>query len=286
MYWGSSFSSTTFLARFRSIANATILRAGASPYIGKIPGRSCPAHSYLEAEMIRAAMAVLIGAMFTAGASAQTQTSEQTTAVSSASTQTETNTATLPSGTAVNAELNSSVDSKKAKAGDRVEAHTTEEIKYAGKTIVPRGAKLEGHVTEATARSKGDSGSTLAIQFDKAIPKKGEEIPLNVAILAIAGPQSDFSGGSPGSGNDSRSGGGAPTANGSPMGTSHTPTATPGTPNYPSGADATTGSNGAAQLSTKSRGVYGLSDLKLMVASSSASQVTVITSSGKNVHLD
>jgi hypothetical protein len=186
----------------------------------------------------------------------------------------------------VNAELNSSVDSKKAKVGDKVEAHTTEEIKYAGKTIVPKGAKLEGHVTEATARSKGDSGSTLAVQFDKAILKKGEEIPLNVAILAIAAPQSDFSGGSPGNGSDSRSGGGAPTVNGSPMGSSHTPTATPGTPNFPDAAGGTMGSNGAAQLSAKSRGVYGLSDLKLMVASSSAGQATVITSSGKNVHLD
>jgi len=192
----------------------------------------------------------------------------------------------LPSGTAVNAELNSSVDSKKAKVGDRVEAHTTEEIRYAGKTIVPKGAKLEGHVTEATARAKGDSGSTLAIQFDKAILKKGEEIPLNVAILAIAAPQSDFSGGSPGTGSDSRGGGSAPTANGSPMGSSHTPTATPGTPNYPGAADGTMGSNGAAQLSAKSRGVYGLSDLKLMATSSSAGQATVITSSGKNVRLD
>ena len=236
--------------------------------------------------MIRARMAVLAGAMFAAGAAAQTQTSAQTPATSSTSAQVEAGMATLPSGTAVNAELNSSVDSKKAKVGDRVEAHTTEEIRYAGKAILPRGAKLEGHVTEATARAKGDSGSTLAIQFDKTILKKGEEIPLNVSILAIAAPQSDFSGGSPGSGSGSRGGGSAPTANGSPMGGSHTPTATPGTPNYPGAADGTMGSNGAAQLSAKSRGVYGLSDLKLMATSSSAGQATVITSSGKNVRLD
>jgi hypothetical protein len=220
--------------------------------------------------MIRMGFAILAGAILAAVAAAQTEPIA----------------VTLPSGTAVNAELNSSVDSKKAKVGDRVEAHTTEEIKYAGKIIVPKGAKLEGHVTEATARSKGDSGSTLAIQFNKAIAKKGEEIPLNVAILAIATPLPDFSGGSPGAGSDSRGGGSAPTANGSPMGTSHTPTATPGTPNYPGAADGTMGSNGAEQLSAKSRGVYGLSDLKLMVASSSAGQTTVITSSGKNVHLD
>lgn len=202
-----------------------------------------------------------------------------------AAAQTEPGAVTLPSGTAVIAELNSSVDSKKAKVGDKVEAHTTEEIKYAGKIIVPKGAKLEGHVTEATARSKGDSGSTLAIQFDKAIAKKGEEIPLNVAILAIAAALPDFSGGAPGSGSDSR--GGAATGNGSPMGSSHTPTATPATPTFPDGAaDATMGSNGAAQLSAKSRGVYGLNDLKLMAASSNGSQATVMTSSGKNVHLD
>ena len=220
--------------------------------------------------MIRTGYAIFAGAIFAAVAAAQTEPGA----------------VTLPSGTGVNAELNSSVDSKKAKVGDKVEAHTTEEIKYAGKIIVPRGAKLEGHVTEATARSKGDSGSTLAIQFDKAIVKKGEEIPLNVAILAIAAPLPDFSGGSPGTGSDSRGGGSAPTASGSPMGTSHTPTATPGTPNIPDAADGTMGGGGAAQLSPKSRGVYGLGDLKLMVASSNGNQTTVVTSSGKNVRLD
>ena len=233
--------------------------------------------------MIRAGMAVLAGAVFAACAFAQTQTNAQT---PSSAAQAEVGTATLPSGTAVNAELNSSVDSKKAKVGDKVEAHTTEDMKYAGKMIVPRGAKLEGHVTEATARSKGDSGSTLAIQFDKAIPKKGEEVPLNMAIVAIAAPQRDFSGSSSGSGGEPMTGGGAPTANGSPMGTGHTPTATPATPNYPSPADGTIGSNGTGQLSAKSRGVYGLGDLKLMATSLDASAATILTSSGKNVHLD
>jgi hypothetical protein len=219
--------------------------------------------------MIRMGYAILAGTIFAAVVAAQTEPGA----------------VTLPSGTAINAQLNSPVDSKKAKAGDKVEAHTTEDIKYAGKTIVPIGAKVEGHVTEATARSKGDSGSTLAIQFDKAIPKKGEEIPLHVAIVAIAAPQQDFSGGSSGSGSDPMTGGGAPTASGSPMGTSHTPTASPGRPSYP--ADGPSGSPSALKpLSADRRGVYGLKDLTLMAASSSASETTTITSSGKNVHLD
>jgi hypothetical protein len=238
--------------------------------------------------MTRAGFAVLAGAMLAAGAAAQTQTSPQTAATSSASAQAETKTATLPSGAAVNAQLNSSVDSKKVRAGDKVEAHTTEAVKYGGKTIVPQGAKLEGHVTEATARSKGDSGSTLAIQFDRAIPKKGEEISLNVAILAIAAPQSDFSGGAPGPRSDPMAGAGAAAAGGSPMGASRSQNPTPATPSYPSGgvAGSTIGANGSAQLPADSRGVYGLNDLKLVAATANSGQTTVITSSGKTVHLD
>jgi hypothetical protein len=237
--------------------------------------------------MTRTGFAIWAGAMLVAVAAAQTQPVPQAPATSGtpgAQAQTEP-AAGLPSGTAVNAQLNSSVDSKKAKVGDKVEAHTTEEIKYAGKTIVPIGAKLEGHVTEATARSKGDSGSTLAIQFDKAIPKKGEEIPLNVAILAIGAPQNDFSGGL---GGDAASAPANPATGASPMGTSHVPTATPGSANYPNlGADSgSRGMNGSAQLPANSRGVYGLKDLKLMASSAGASETTIITSDGKNVRLD
>ena len=239
--------------------------------------------------MMRATFGVLAGAMFAAGAVAQAQSNAQAPATPSSSAQAATTAATLPNGTTVNAQLNSSVDSKKAKAGDKIEAHTTEAIKYDGKTILRQGAKLEGHVIEATARSKGDGGSTLAIQFDRAIPRKGEEIPLNVAILAIAAPQSEFSGGSPGPVSDPMSGAGA-AAGGSPMGASRPQSPTNGTPSYPGAAGSpngsTTGPDGAAQLPADSRGVYGLNDLKLIAGSSSASQTTVITSSGKNVHLD
>jgi hypothetical protein len=222
--------------------------------------------------MIRAGFAILAGAMFTAGVSAQTETSA----------------VAVPSGTAINVQLNSSVDSKKAKAGDQVAAHTTEEIKYAGKTIVPLGAKLEGRVTEAKARSKGDSGSTLAIQFDKVITKKGEEISLNVVIVAIAAPQRDFSGGSAAPDSDPMSRAGAAAAGGSPMSSSRPQNPTPGAPSLPSGgaADPSTGSNGSGQLPASSRGVYGLHDLKLMGSTSRENPTTIITSSGKNVHLD
>ncbi len=202
--------------------------------------------------------------------------------------QAETKAATLPDGTTVNAELNSSVDSRKAKAGEKVEARTTAAVEYGGKTILPRGTKLEGHVTEATARSKGDSGSILAIQFDRAILKKGEELPLNVLILAVAAPQSDLYTGSPEPGRDPMAGRGASAAGGSPMGSPQPQAPPTGMPAAPPDApiDSTTEPDGHPQLPASSRGVYGLKDLKLMMVSSKTSQTTVITSGGKNVHLD
>ncbi len=99
--------------------------------------------------------------------------------------------AILAPGTAILAELNSGLDSKKLKPDDKVTAHTTEPLKSAdGRTIMPRGTKLEGRVTMADARSKGGSASMLGIQFDKAELKDGTEIALNVVIQAMAPRQS------------------------------------------------------------------------------------------------
>ena len=98
--------------------------------------------------------------------------------------------ASLAGGTEINATLNSSIDSKKAKPGQQITAHTVEPVKSTdGRTILPNGTKLIGHVTKATARSNGQGESMLAIQFDKAMLKGGQEVPLNnVVIQAVAAP--------------------------------------------------------------------------------------------------
>lgn len=228
--------------------------------------------------MIRTGMAVLAGAIFAGVATAQIETSV----------------ATLPSGTALNAELNSTVDSKKAKAGDKIEAHTTEAVKYDGKIILPNGAKLIGHIVQAAARSKGDNDSALTIQIDKAVPKKGEELPLNVTIVAIAAPMSDLSAASMGPGSDPMADRGAAAAGGSPMGASRPQNAGPGAsiPNSaPAGTanppDALAGGPGSGRLlPATSRGAIGMHGVSLTGRGSNTSQGAVITSTGKSVRLD
>jgi hypothetical protein len=44
--------------------------------------------------------------------------------------------------------------------------------------------------------------------------------------------------------------------------------------------------NAAGQLTSNSQGVFGLNGLNLNAASSNATQGSVITSAGKNIHLD
>src|ERR1700731_3815467 len=95
--------------------------------------------------------------------------------------------ASLAPGSAILAELNSSVDSKKVKAGDPIVAHTFETLKSTDdRTIVPKGTKIEGHITQASARGKGGEESALGIQLDKVVLKEGGEISLNVVIRALA----------------------------------------------------------------------------------------------------
>jgi hypothetical protein len=262
-----------------------------------------------------------------AGAQAGTQTSVQAgkaqargsgsaSASSAASTENGQTNASLGSGAAINAELTAPVDSKKAKPGDPVAARTTEPTKSNGKTVIPKGSKLVGHVTQASARAKGDSESALGIVFDKAILKNGQEVPLNVAIQALASAQS---GATANAGNDLSAAGGAgayaggsgrAAGGGAPGGVTSTAggavgtvtntaasagntaggalnsTASSATNSVAASKGAVGGLNAAGQLTSTSQGVFGLQGVNLSSATAGAAQGSVITSAGKNLHLD
>ncbi len=192
------------------------------------------------------------------------------------------------------------VDSKKCKPGDAVNAHTTEAVKSEGKTVIPKGSKLVGHVTQASARTKGESESALGIVFDKVILKNGQEIPLSAGIQAIAAAQSGVSAagsdmdtmggmGASGAGSGVAGGrgavGGVTSAAGGAVGAVNTAAYAGGSV---AGASkgAVGGLNAAGQLTSNSQGVFGLNGLNLSAASLNATQGSVITSAGKNVHLD
>jgi hypothetical protein len=204
---------------------------------------------------------------------------------------------TFVAGTLISAELTSSLDSKKVKPGDAVNARAETDLKSTdGRIILPKATKISGHVTQASARNAGQPDSSLGLVFDKAILKSGQEILLNAAGVQALGapPSSSFdtnqapagepaggTRGAPGNGGQatSRGGGGmgappsapAPRSTDDPYGGANPPD--PGNAN-------------AGRWDANTRGVVGLRNLSLNTAAGSNEQGSVITSTGKNVHLD
>jgi hypothetical protein len=232
--------------------------------------------------MIRYGILFLTGLLFVGSAAAQSDKDAQT--------------AALPPGAAIRATITSSIDSKKIKKDDKVTAETNAETKMGDKIVMPRGAKLVGHVTHAAARSKGDAYSSVGIVFDKAILKHNQEIPLNVTIEALASaPQSAMSA-APDMGPSPSPGGGMSGRPGTPS-TAPPPTANNSsnventigntdTNNASAGKGAVGGLDNSGMLTPQSRGVFGLQGIGLAAGTLGAEPGTVITSTGKEVRLD
>lgn len=254
----------------------------------------CAMYSAAQAQPDSQAGAQLGEQSALAGKQAQGANVEKTTEKS------ESGATSLAAGTTISAELTNSLDSKKLKTGDEVKARTTDALKSTdGRTILPRGAQLTGHITQASARGKGQANSSLGLVIDKAVLKNGQEIPLNVAIQAVAAPvnldaNSSFNDDAPIGGPAQQSGrgtlaGGAPTAPGTRNGTTAAAGgAVDNTVNSTTGVagSAASGANTAGQLNANSRGVVGLNNLTLSAAAGAPAQGSLLTSTGKNVHLD
>ena len=205
----------------------------------------------------------------------------------------------LASGTMINAELVKPVDARKNKPGDSITAKTTQDVKSNGHVVIPKGSRIVGHVTEAKARAKGESQSSLGIVFDHAVLKNGQEVPLNTSLQAVAAARSAssaFAGddmasmSSMGSGavsGGARSGGAllggaGATAGGLTNATAGVGSTVGGTLNTATSA----GSSVTGALNSTSSGVVGLPGMALNSTASAAAQGSVITSAGKNIHLD
>lgn len=90
----------------------------------------------------------------------------------------------LDSGTRLTGQLQNTVDVRKAKVGDQVVLKTTQAIKSGGRTVVGKGAKLMGRVTEVAQKTKGDSQSRIGILFDR-LEQGSLAVPISATISSI-----------------------------------------------------------------------------------------------------
>ncbi len=175
--------------------------------------------------------------------------------------------------TTVQADLNGSLDTKKAAVGQQVTVTTRQETRLADDTELPKGTRLVGHITQVQAQDEQHIGAMVAILFDHAELKDGKVVQVRsvieglapvkpMAAPAFAGPSPGSMGGGGGYGNqrggmgggggglsDGGTGlgaGGATTmGGGGVLGGSPRPTGTSNNPNYPgSGTGGTSGGGG------------------------------------------
>ncbi len=200
----------------------------------------------------------------------------------------------IVSGTVIPVELSKSLDSKKSKANDKVEAKTSMDVLSHGQIVVPRNTKIIGHVTEAKAHSKESPDSMVGIAFDRIVMKDGPEKPLQAVVQAIGRPlqnSPNFGGNEPMSGTAAGMPAGGPGPRGSMGGAPTTPPPThPSSyPTYPTGDASGSPSDPTAPagstvspLGPTSQGIVGIKGLSL----NSTGQASVVSSSTDNIHLD
>jgi hypothetical protein len=90
----------------------------------------------------------------------------------------------LKSGTRLAAELQNTVDVRKARVGDEVVLKTTQAIKSEGRTVVGRGARLIGHVSEVEQKTKANGQSRVGLIFDR-LEKGSLQFPIAATITSI-----------------------------------------------------------------------------------------------------
>lgn len=191
----------------------------------------------------------------------------------------------LSAGVVIPAELSKSIDAKKAKPGDKVEARISMDLLSNGQVVIPRDAKVTGHITDAKAHSKESPDSRVGIAFDNITIKGGRQLTMQAAIQALGRPlQSNAAGAAAPMGEaGGMPQGGAPSAGGMGGGPTHMPdTSSP----YPQGTGGTSSQANTeptvAPLGRNSQGVVGINGLTL----ASSPQGSVVSSEKENVRLD
>ncbi len=231
------------------------------------------------------------------------QTTSPTATSPSASAQGQMNGANrIAPGSVIPVELTKSIDAKKAKTGDQVEAKVTQDLKAGnGEIIVAKDTRVIGHVTEAQARNKQQKESQLAIAFDHAVMKGGGDMQMPLSIQAVIGARNNSDNATADNQNSNQtatagSGPATPSAGGraGAMGSGNASAGTGTAAASNAGADSDIGANnpsatnqgqGNAPITGETKGVVGISNLKL-ATEANATEGSVLSSDKNNVKLD
>lgn len=85
----------------------------------------------------------------------------------------------------VTGELECKLNSATAKVGDRVVLRTTAKVVTSDGTVIPRGTRLVGHISQVQTRDAKHTFAQLALAFDHAELKNGQSIAIFTLIRGV-----------------------------------------------------------------------------------------------------
>lgn len=192
-------------------------------------------------------------------------------------------------GSVIPVQLTKTIDVKKVKTGDQVEAKVTQDMKSgSGEVVVPKDSKVIGHITQAQARDKQQKESEVGIAFDSAVAKDGTDFPLPASIQAIISPaalnpNANANNGGEGQSASMPSGGSVPMGGRQPGMNTSPPPPTSSSPAQSTDWPKAPG-NATPAITGNTQGVVGISNLKL--STSDAVQGSIVSSEKNNVKLE
>ena len=94
----------------------------------------------------------------------------------------------IPVGTALPVALSSTLDARKDKPGQKIEARLMQDIPLGAGEKIKAGARVTGHIVEVR---RAGGGYRMVLKFEQ-LQDRGTTIPLNVSARAIASSQSVY----------------------------------------------------------------------------------------------
>src|ERR1700739_3833954 len=92
----------------------------------------------------------------------------------------------IPRDTVLMAKLNTDLDLGQSKAGDEVQAETTEDVREGKEVLLKKGSIIVGHISFVEPAAPRQPDNMVGIQFDRVTPKSGPEQSLHVIVRALA----------------------------------------------------------------------------------------------------
>jgi hypothetical protein len=95
------------------------------------------------------------------------------------------NEVTIPEGTEFKLDLHTSVNSRTAKPGDRILTTLIDPVYVEDQQVLPKGVRVDGHISEVQAARRRGRGGDLSIAFDTVEMPNGQKIAILGSLTEV-----------------------------------------------------------------------------------------------------